>query len=205
MAKKLDLKIGLTVFISGAVLMALEIAGGRLLTPYYGGTVYIWGSIIGIFLIALSMGYYIGGKLADKRPDIRILASLIIINAFLILIIPLFYQNIINLFDDLPRIISPLFSVITLFLIPSILLGIVSPFAIKLKAKNIIHIGKLSGNLYALATLGSVVGTFLTTFVLILFLPIKTIFFCLSIVLLIVSAILLISKKNMIFSFNSYK
>jgi len=191
-----NFKIEATVLICGAILMALEIMGGKLLAPYYGDTVYIWGSIIGVFLLSLSFGYYAGGKLADKRPEDQILSIILIITGISILIIPFIFQPIINAFYSLPRTIAPLCSVITIFIVPSLLLGTVSPFALKLKAKDIRKIGRLSGNLYALATIGSVIGTFLTTFVLILILPNQTIFFSLSIVSLLVA--IMLSKKKLL-------
>ncbi len=190
---KRNLTIGIIVFLAGAVLMALEIAGGRLLTPDYGGSVYVWGSIIGIFLIGLSSGYFFGGKIADKYPLKHTLSLLMLTSAIFTLVIPLIHKPVVKLFTILPNNISPLASSISLFLIPSILLGTVSPFAIKLSAKNITGIGNLSGNLYALATTGSVIGTFLTTFVLILILPMKVLFVSLGIILLLCS--LLLSKR----------
>jgi spermidine synthase/uncharacterized membrane protein YozB (DUF420 family) len=189
-------KIEATVLICGAILMALEIMGGKLLAPYYGDTVYIWGSIIGVFLLSLSFGYYVGGRLADKKPDEYVLSIILIITGISILIIPFIFQPIITMFNSLPRTIAPLCSVITIFIVPSLLLGTVSPFALKLKAKDIHKIGKLSGNLYALATIGSVIGTFLTTFVLILILPNQAIFFSLSIVSLLIA--IMLSKKKLL-------
>lgn len=190
--------IELTVFICGAVLMALEIIGGRLLTPYYGGTVYVWGSIIGIILLSLSLGYYLGGRLADKKPKAHYLSLLILSAAVLIALIPFIYFPIIKLFSGLPRMYSPLFSAIALFFLPSLLMGTVSPFAIRLRAKNVGKIGKLSGNLYALATVGSVVGTFSATFVLILVLSLPNIFFLLSAILFATAGLL--SKRSILFS-----
>ena len=190
--------IELTVFICGAVLMALEIIGGRLLTPYYGGTVYVWGSIIGIILLSLSLGYYLGGKLADKKPKAHFLSLLILLAAVLIASVPFIYFPIIEMFSGLPRMYSPLFSATALFFLPSLLMGTVSPFAIRLRAKNIGKIGKLSGNLYALATIGSVVGTFSATFILILTLSLPNIFFLLSSILFATAGLL--SKRSIVFS-----
>ncbi len=190
--------IELTVFICGAILMALEIIGGRLLIPYYGGTVYVWGSIIGVILLSLSLGYYLGGKLADKKPKAHFLSFLILLAAVLITLIPFTYFFIITLFGGLPRMYSPLFSAVTLFFLPSLFLGMVSPFAIKLRAKNIGKIGTLSGNLYAISTIGSVVGTFSATFILILVLSLPNIFFLLSSILFVTAGLL--SKRSIIFS-----
>ena len=190
--------IELTVFICGAVLMALEIIGGRLLTPYYGSTVYVWGSIIGIILLSLSLGYYVGGKLADKKPKAHFLSLLILLAAMLIALIPFIYFSVIKLFSGLPRMYSPLFSATVLFFLPSLLMGTVSPFAIRLRAKDVGKIGKLSGNLYALATIGSVIGTFSATFILILTLSLPNIFFLLSSALFATAGLL--SKRSIMFS-----
>jgi len=196
-----NLKIGTTVFLCGAVLMALEIAGARLLTPSYGDTVYIWGSIIGIFLLSLSFGYYLGGKLADRKPHSEVLSVIILVTGIFIFLIPFAYEKVIASTEGLPQTISPLISATVLFFIPSLLLGTVSPFVMKLKAKNLNSIGTVSGNLYALATLGSVLGTFLATFVLVIFLPIKTVFFALGATCLLVSIIfyrvIILSKKTL--------
>lgn len=186
--------------------MGLEIVAGRMLTPYYGDTVYLWGSIIGIFLLSLSLGYFFGGKLADKKPDVNTLSVILFVTGLFVFLIPFFAQHVVAWFDNLSRIIAPLFAVTVIFIVPSMLLGVVSPYAIKLKAKKLQNIGKVSGNLYATATLGSVVGTFFTTFVLILLLPVTTIYFILGGLLLLTSILLstkgvtgfLFSKKGII-------
>ena len=189
-----NLKIEATVLISGAIFMALEIIGGRLLTPYFGDTVYIWGSIIGIFMISLAVGYHLGGRLADKKPKEHILSLIIFIAGIFTLIIPFTYKNIINIFNILPASFAPLAASLTIFIIPSVLLGMVSPFAIKLKARSLKKIGKLSGNLYSIGTIGSVIGAFASTFVIIPLFPLKTVFISLAIILLLLP--LLIFKKN---------
>jgi len=192
--KREILKLQILVFVAGFVLMAIEIVGGRLLTPYYGGSVYIWGSVIGLFLVGLSMGYYIGGYIADKRPDNKILSVIIFAAAVFILIIPLIYLKVISLFSGIPVSIAPLATCCSLFLMPSILLGIISPFAIKMSVKDIGNIGNISGKLSAISALGSVIGTFLTTFVLISFFPLKIIFFFFGIIL-IICAMMFTRKK----------
>jgi len=76
------------VFVSGVVVMSLEILGSRILAPYFGSTLFVWGSLIGIVLISLSVGYFLGGKLADKRPDLNILAWLLFVSGIVIFFIP---------------------------------------------------------------------------------------------------------------------
>jgi predicted membrane-bound spermidine synthase len=202
--KKLNLdsfRFGFVVFVCGSVLMALEIAGGRLLTPLYGSSVFVWGAIIGIFLIGLSAGYFVGGKVVDKKPFGFVLGLFIILAAVFTFFIPLSYLAVVDFFSFLPRSFSPLASAMCLFLLPSIFLGSVSPFAIRLSAKSVSDLGSVSGNLYALATLGSVIGTFLATFVLVIFLPITLVFFWLGVVLFLVSFILV--KRKYFFNANT--
>ena len=177
-------EIGVTVFIAGAVLMGLEIIGGRLLAPFYGNSVYVWGSIISIFLIALSMGYYIGGYLADKYPTKKYLSNLIFLNVLTILPIPFIYRPIVEFFTFLPFILQPLVTSFILFLIPSIIIGTVSPYAIKLTVKDLDTVGKISGSLYSISTMGSVVGTLVTTFIFTLFFSINTSLYILAVLLL---------------------
>jgi spermidine synthase len=174
--------------------MALEIIGARLLTPYYGDTVYVWGSVIGIFLLSLSIGYFLGGKLADRKPEYSTLSIVLAATGVFAVLVPFLSVPVTSASNVLPRIFAPLFSVTVLFFIPSLLLGMVSPFAIKLKARTLRRIGNVSGNLYAISTMGSVIGTFLATFVLILFLPIKTILLCIGAVSFLVAAML--AKKT---------
>ncbi|MDD5154889.1 MAG: fused MFS/spermidine synthase [Candidatus Omnitrophica bacterium] len=190
------------VFVCGAVLMALEISGSRLLAADYGGTVYVWGSIISVMLGGLSLGYYFGGHLADKKPSEDFLAAIIALAGLLVALVPLFYRHGIAFFSGVPTVIAPLVAVTMLFFLPSILLGAVSPFAIKLMAKKLEKIGETSGNLYATSTLGSVLGTLFTTFWLVLWVPLSTIFFGLSACLFMVS--LLLARKHRIYIFCAF-
>ncbi|MBI2201558.1 MAG: fused MFS/spermidine synthase, partial [Armatimonadetes bacterium] len=124
----------LVVFGSGAVLMGLEIVGSRILAPYFGSSVYVWGSLISIFLAALSLGYYLGGVAADRWPKPGILAATLSVAGVLILLLPVISRPVLEAFSNWdfgPRM-SPLLASIVLFVLPSILMGATSPFAIKL-------------------------------------------------------------------------
>jgi MFS family permease len=185
-----NLVLELVVFISGFVLMALEIAGGRLLSADFGATVYVWGSIIAIILSGLSVGYFAGGRLADTRPRALVLVYILVLSALVIACIPLCYGLVVSAVSHLDFRVATLVTVLLLLLLPSLFLGMVSPFAIKLKAQTLQTIARTSGNLSALSTLGSVLGTFVTTFVLVLWVPLSIIFYSLA-VLLVLSAILI--------------
>ena len=159
----------LVVFICGAVVMIFELVGSRMLGPYFGTSIFVWTSLIGIILGSLSVGYYIGGKLADQKPIIHYLSSIIFLAAlsiFFALLIkdPLlvFLRNI-TLNDKIGSVFASIF----LFFPASMLLGMVSPYAVKLTLHNLNTSGSTAGNLYALSTIGSIVGTFFAGFYLI--------------------------------------
>jgi len=184
-----QLRLLLSVFVSGAVVMALELLGSRLLAPVFGSSIFVWGSLIGVVLAALSTGYYLGGKIADLRPDFQVLSIVIFLAGLFVIGLPALAPP---LFDWVVKLsigdrYSPLLATVALLGLPSVLLGMVSPFAIRLAAKSFEKLGKLSGNLYALSTLGSIVGTFLTVFVLIPEFGVNKIILSLGVTLLVVA------------------
>jgi spermidine synthase len=157
------------VFVSGAVVMALELLGSRILAPVFGNSIFVWGSLIGVVLASLSAGYYLGGKLADWRPDLQTLALVVFGAGIFILALPTLAPPVFDVAIgiQLGDRYSPLLATAILLGPPSTLLGMVSPYAIRLAAKSFEKLGKASGNLYALSTIGSIVGTFVMVFVLI--------------------------------------
>ncbi len=180
------------VFGSGAVLMALEIVGSRVLAPYFGSSVYVWGSLISIFLAALSLGYYLGGVAADRWPRPGVLAFTLGTAGLLILLLPLISRPILEAFSawDLGPRLSPLLASIVLFVLPSLLMGATSPFAIKLAATTLATVGNTAGILYAISTAGSIVGTLLTAFVLIPAMGVRAILYTLGVSLVFLSALM---------------
>jgi spermidine synthase len=165
----MEQRLKLQVVLCGAVVMALELTASRILAPYFGSSIFVWGSLIGVVLTALSAGYYIGGRAADKRPDLGTLSLIILTAGVFVLLIPLVtpvafdFINSLNLGER----ISPLIASVVILTMPSFLLGMVSPYAIRLAAKNLSDLGNLAGKLYSLSTAGSILGTFVTAFVLI--------------------------------------
>src|SRR5438552_4734502 len=149
--------------------MALEIVGSRILAPYFGSSVYVWGSLISIFLAALSAGYYLGGVAADRWPRAGTLALALAVAGALILMLPMVSRPILETFSawDLGPRASPLLASVVLFVLPSLLLGMTSPVAIKLAATDLATVGNTAGVLYAISTAGSIAGTLLTAFALI--------------------------------------
>ncbi len=192
-ASRFSEQIGLKilVFTAGAVLMGLEIAGSRVLAPHYGNSVFVWGSLISVFLIALSAGYFLGGRVADRHPTRMLLNSICVVVSLLIFGIAIFAQGICEAFrmGGFGEQSGPFFVSMVLFLPPSVGMGMVSPFAIRLATPSVKSVGKISGTLYALSTMGSIAGTLLTTFVLIPLLGLSVILKGLGLVLLVTSVL----------------
>ena len=161
--------ISVIVFICGAVVMSFEILGSRVLAPNFGSSVFVWGSLISVFLTGLSAGYYLGGRIADRNPSSRKLGLMIIAPGVLFLTFPLYSAPITDwiFIQDLGVRLSPLIASLVLFLLPSFFLGIVSPYTAKLMICSLHTSGKTIGTLYALSTFGSIIGTLVTSFYLI--------------------------------------
>ncbi|MBN1443221.1 MAG: fused MFS/spermidine synthase [Planctomycetes bacterium] len=169
--------VGLTVFCCGWVLMGLEIVGGRLLSPVFGSGIWVWGSVITVFLAALSTGYFLGGILSGRWPSGRGLAAVIFLAGVSILPIAIWYREAGEWFADLGlhERWGSLLAAIALFFIPSALLGMVSPYAVRLVTREVRTVGISAGTLYAVSTLGSCLGCLITAFYLILWLGIRSI------------------------------
>ncbi len=149
--------------------MSFEILGSRVLAPNFGGSVFVWGSLISVFLTGLSAGYYLGGRLADRSPSSKKLGLMIVAPGILFLSFPLYSGPVTDWIfsQDLGVRLSPLIASLVLFLLPSFFLGIVSPYTAKLMICSLHTSGKTIGTLYALSTFGSIVGTLVTSFYLI--------------------------------------
>jgi spermidine synthase len=196
MIKKYILEV--TVFVCGAVLMSYELVGSRILAPYLGSSIYVWTSLIGVIMGSLSLGYWLGGKVSDKEPHPRILAKLIFIASILVFIAVLSKDLVLAPFGKMMAQIeiASLLASILLFAPASIFLGMVSPYAVKLKMNDLKKSGSTVGNLYAISTIGSIAGTFLTGFFLIPFLGSVQITIILSLALVVIS--LALSPKNLL-------
>lgn len=161
------------VFVSGLVSLAVEFAASRLLGNYFGTSNLVWASIVGLILIYLTAGYFIGGAWADKSPKHETLYKILSWAALAVGLVPLASRPILrlasNAFDQLQlgALIGSFVVVMVLFIIPVTLIGTASPFAIRLAISDTNQAGKISGRIYAISTLGSFIGTFLPTLLLI--------------------------------------
>jgi spermidine synthase len=163
----------LTVFISGLVSLAIEMSASRLLGNVFGTSNLVWAAIIGLILIYLAVGYFIGGAWADKSPHYRTLFLILLGASIATAIVPVISRPVLrlaaNAFDQLQMgiLFGSFAAVIILLIIPMTLLGIVSPFAIRLAIQQTENAGRISGRLYAISTFGSFFGTFLPVLLLI--------------------------------------
>ena len=166
-----DRSLSLLVFGAGTGTLATEIAASRLLAPYYGSSTIVWANLIGLVLLALAVGYWFGGRLADRRPDPRLLGRIVVFSGLLVATIPFVTRPILDVaaegLDELSAgaVVGSFFAVLLLFAPPVFLLGTVSPFAIRLAVHDVATAGATAGRLYALSTAGSLLGTFLPALV----------------------------------------
>jgi len=180
------------VFLCGAVVMVYEIVGSRVVAPYFGTSIYVWTSLIGVILASLSLGYWLGGKLADRKTSLKMLAYIIFGSAVFILVTVSFKELILTFLGNNFNGIMwrTLFAAILLFAPASIFLGMVSPYAVRLKIINIKTSGSTVGNLYAISTIGSIAGTFLAGFLLIPLIGTTNILYSLAVLLILLSLLL---------------
>lgn len=187
------------VFTCGAAVMVLELIAARLLAPYLGTSYFVWTSIIGIIMASLSLGYWFGGNLADSKPSRNMLTIVIFASAIFIAIVAFTNSFVLELiqhyFDDIR--IGGIVATTTLFAFPSILLGMVSPYAVKLKMDNVDSSGATVGNLYAISTIGSIVGTFLSGFVLVPYFGSTKVLLLLSAVLIVTSYLFILQRLRL--------
>jgi hypothetical protein len=176
--------------------MAFEILGSRVLAPFFGGSIFVWGSLISIFLAGLSVGYYGGGKAADIRPSSRMLGLIVLFPALWLLLFPFFQKAVLSwIFDaDLGERLGPLLAALVLFFIHAAFLGAVSPYTVKMRLFNLQKTGETVGSLYALATIGSLVGTLMTSFYLITLAGVGLLISLQGLILLVLSIPLLVRE-----------
>jgi len=165
------------VFLSGFAIMVLEIIGARYLAKDFGSSFYVWISQIGVILIALSLGYFVGGPLADRYQRASFLAYLLIPAGIATFLIPNFAEPLINAIimrhpvdQDVPLLwqkLDPVIGSSVIFLLPCFVLATLSPYMIRLAARKLAQVGLVSGLIYGFSTVGSIAGVFVSGYVLI--------------------------------------
>ncbi len=162
---------------SGFFVMGVELLSGRILAPSFGSGIYVWGGIITVFMLALSVGYLVGGRLSMTRPTLRKLAALLLVAAAATAPVPLLGDTVLDWLFGLvhdPRYGS-LVSATLLFFVPTAICGMVSPYAVRLLVSEYRLSGQVAGLLYFVSTLGSAAGTLITSFYLVLWLDVDEI------------------------------
>jgi spermidine synthase len=161
------------VFVAGATTMSTEMTASRLLAPFFGASILVWANIIGLILIYLCAGYFLGGRLADRNPHMPYLARLMLIAAAAIAVTPFLAKPLLDAavgaFADasVGAFLGSFFAAMLIFSVPITLLGMASPFAVRLGVTSVEQAGEVAGRMYALSTAGSILGTFLPVAVLI--------------------------------------
>jgi spermidine synthase/putative flippase GtrA len=185
----------LLVFTVGTSTLGSEIAAARLMAPFFGDSTIVWANTIAIVLVALSIGYWFGGRMADRHPHLRGLCVLVVVASILLGLVPFvadpFLSLSVDAFDTLSVGVfaGSLFGVLALVAVPVLMLGAVSPWAIRLKLRTLEDSGETAGRMYAIGTVGSLMGTFLSALLLIPLLGTQRTFLTFALALAVVAAL----------------
>jgi predicted membrane-bound spermidine synthase len=165
------LRLGVVAFLVGGGTLSTEICASRLLAPYFGASTVVWANIIGLTLAYLALGYWLGGRLADRRPEPRVLAAILLVAAVALAVTPFAARPLlrwalhgVDAFA-LSSVVGSFFAALALFAVPVTALGAAAPFLVRLALDDVAEAGRVAGRLYALSTAGSLVGTFVSALV----------------------------------------
>lgn len=196
----------LIVLLSGFASLGVELAASRLLAPFFGTSLLIWANLIGVILIYLSLGYWLGGRWADRDPRPRTLFLIIAVAGLAIGLLPFVASPLLSLaIPALARFNAELglvsfLGVVVLFALPVTLLGCVTPFALRLAARDVRDIGATGGGLYALSTIGSILGVYLSVFVLIPTIGTRLTFLTFALALLALALVGILKTRGVVLS-----
>jgi spermidine synthase len=180
------------VFVCGAALMSLEIVAARVLAPALGNSIFVWGSVISSVMVALSLGYWLGGHLADRFGASKTLAPIIACAGLLTVFAPIVAGPTLPWAADLGPRVGALVASVLIFFLPSLLLAMVTPLGVRLAAtKGLAHIGRSAGRLSSISTAGSILGTLATSFWLIPMLSLEPLIVSIGFALLAAAAVAL--------------
>jgi MFS family permease len=198
----------LFVFLGGFAVMVLEIIGARYLAKDFGGSFYVWISQIGVILVALALGYAIGGALADRFQRAGFLAAPMAIAGLFIYFIPKFTPPLLEAIvmrhpagQDIPALwikLDPVLGSALVFLLPCFVLAVISPYMVRVTARRLDRVGTISGLIYAASTVGSIAGVFISGYIFIDYLAVTTIFRATGVVTMFLAALCLAMDKWLI-------
>ncbi|MCR4819468.1 MAG: fused MFS/spermidine synthase [Fretibacterium sp.] len=186
---RVSIRLQVTAFFSGAAVMVMELTGSRLVAPFFGTSLIVWTALIGVMMTSLCLGNWLGGNMADRRPEGRVLGRILLLAALITGLTAFAGNAILTLLADLPMnlYVASVLAALIIFTPASLLLGMVSPFIVRLALKDVGSSGVTVGRLTALGSAGSILGTFLGGFVLISLFPSGVILMILSVTLAMLS------------------
>jgi hypothetical protein len=185
-------------FVSGFIIMAIELLGGRILAPYFGSSIYVWGSIITVFMLSLSIGYLIGGRLSLLQPSLVRYGCFYAAAAVLLLPLILWSNEIMEalfLRIDDPRYGSLVVSMM-LFFLPTAVMGMIAPYSVRLLVMESERSGHVAGMLYFISTLGSAIGTLATSFYLVLWFEVNQILITMGVTLALAGLVAIVAGRK---------
>ena len=178
----------LSISVSGASVLAVEILGTRIIGPFYGVDLFLWSALISVTLAALAAGYWLGGRWADRGPTMGRFSSLFVAAGLWLVLLPILRGAAIEIARPLGHRAALLSAAAMLFFPPLAILGMVSPYALKLRVRSVGEVGRSAGNLYAVSTLASVAAALLVGFVLVPNFGVKSIASAIGIILVATGA-----------------
>jgi hypothetical protein len=185
-------------FIAGFIIMSIELLGGRILAPYFGSSIYVWGSVITVFMLSLSVGYLTGGKLSLHKPNLVTYGTFfggaaVLLTPLILWANPIMETLFLQIED--PRYGSLVVSMI-LFFIPTSILGMIAPYSVRLLVQSTHGSGHVAGKLYFISTLGSAVGTLATSFYLVLWFEVNQILITMFVALVAAGCAAILTGKK---------
>lgn len=177
------------VFLSGAILMAVEMTGSRVLAPAFGNSIYVWGALITVVMAALTLGYYLGGKVADRHPHLAVMGIILFLAGCAVGFLPFWVTTANHYLSDFDPRFGSLAAATIYFFIPAVLLAMISPYGIKLSSHNLTTLGHTAGRLTALSSAGSIIGTLATSFFLIPAMGVRAILHMLGVILMLLAVL----------------
>jgi spermidine synthase len=196
--------LALIVFTVGFGILGAEIAAARLLAPYFGASTIVWANTIGIVLVALSVGYWYGGRLADRDPTRAGLYRIVLLSGLLLAAVPFAADPLlgfaVNALDSISAgaFLGSLLGVTLLVAIPILVSGAVAPYALRLAVADVEHAGTVSGRLYAISTVGSLLGTFSSALLFIPLIGTRRTFLVFGLVLVVIAAVGLARRRDVL-------
>lgn len=193
----INVYVYLAVIVSGASVLAIELLGTRIIAPFYGASIYLWSALISVTLAALAVGYWIGGKWADRGPTLNRLCFVLGLAGLWILVIPWLAAPLMAITEPIGLRAAVLVTATVLFFPPLALLGVISPYAIRMKASSLEMVGRTAGNLYAVSTVASVVAAVAIGFFLIPNVGVYRLVFLIGLMLIATALVGYVNKRKL--------